>query len=189
MWQRRSPSAATWTRSGPMAATGTEPIPSWSLTPPVRLRCLHVPVRADQPRSHRCLTRRVIPGREQLRPEIAVSAPAPLPAPGFSAEVQEPMPSHPGSRSRCIRSRRPSDSARGSRATTARPLIAGMRLIEGSGRQQRVAGLRNAPEPVTIVFSQRIAPHDGAEFVELREDVVDRLRELRRFPSMTSSIR
>ncbi len=54
-------------------------------------------------------------------------------------------------------------------------------LIEGPGREQQVAGLRTAPEPVTVVFSQRIAPHNEAEFVELHDDVVGRLRKFEGF--------
>ena len=54
-------------------------------------------------------------------------------------------------------------------------------MIDGPGREQHVAGLRTAPEPVTVVFSQRIAPHNEAEFVELHDDVVGRLRKFEGF--------
>ncbi len=48
-------------------------------------------------------------------------------------------------------------------------------LVDGPAREQRVAGLRTAPEPVTVVFSQCIAPANQDEFVERHDDVVERL--------------
>jgi antibiotic biosynthesis monooxygenase (ABM) superfamily enzyme len=49
-------------------------------------------------------------------------------------------------------------------------------LLDGHAREQRVAGWRVTPEPVTLVLSQRIRPRDREEFVALHEDAVDRLR-------------
>jgi len=130
------------------------------------------------------VTRRVIPGREDdfrawdRRIRAAAAAHA-----GFlGSEVQEPNPSHPGEwvTMYSFATAEQLDAWLQSDDRTA--LIAEIEgLIEGSGRQQRVAGLRNAPEPVTVVFSQRIAPHNEAEFVELHEDVVDRLRSFEGF--------
>lgn len=57
-------------------------------------------------------------------------------------------------------------------------------LISGSAREQHVAGLRTAPEPVTVVFSQFIAPANRDEFVEHHDDVVDRMRA---FPGFLGS--
>ena len=57
-------------------------------------------------------------------------------------------------------------------------------IIDGPARQQRVAALRTTPEPVTVVFSQRIAPDNHEAFVALHDDVVDRLR---RFPGFLGS--
>ncbi|MEA3501269.1 MAG: antibiotic biosynthesis monooxygenase [Actinomycetota bacterium] len=57
-------------------------------------------------------------------------------------------------------------------------------MIDGEAREQRVAGMRKAPEPVTIVFSQCIAPQNYDEFVELHDDAVERLGE---FPGFFGS--
>lgn len=54
-------------------------------------------------------------------------------------------------------------------------------IIDGPARQQRVAALRTTPEPVTVVFSQHIAPANHEAFVALHDDVVDRLRGFRGF--------
>ena len=102
---------------------------------------------------------------------------------GFlGSEVQEPNPSHPGEwvtvysfatveqLDAWLRVRGPQGAHPRSR-----------RNDRGPGREQRVAGLRTAPEPVTVVFSQRIAPHNEAEFVELHDDVVGRLRKFEGF--------
>ena len=48
-------------------------------------------------------------------------------------------------------------------------------LLEGPIREQRVAALRTAPEPVTVVFSQRITPDGDSAFTALYDDVVRRL--------------
>jgi len=46
-------------------------------------------------------------------------------------------------------------------------------IIDGPAREQRVAGLRTTPEPVTVVFSQRIAPEHRSEYATLHAEVVD----------------
>jgi hypothetical protein len=130
------------------------------------------------------VARRVNPGREDdfrawdRRIRAAAAAHA-----GFlGSEVQEPNPSHPGewvtvysfSTVELLEAWLQSDD---------RMALIGEvdGMIDGPGREQRVAGLRTAPEPVTVVFSQRIAPHNEAEFVELHDDVVDRLRNFEGF--------
>ena len=57
-------------------------------------------------------------------------------------------------------------------------------LLDGDAREQRVAGWRVTPEPVTLVLSQRIQPRDREEFVALHEDAVDRLAQ---FPGFLGS--
>lgn len=46
-------------------------------------------------------------------------------------------------------------------------------IIDGPSREQRVAGLRTTPEPVTVVFSQRIAPDRHTEYSALYAEVAD----------------
>jgi antibiotic biosynthesis monooxygenase (ABM) superfamily enzyme len=48
-------------------------------------------------------------------------------------------------------------------------------------REQRVAALRTAADPVTVVFSQRIAPENHDAFVALHVDVVERLQHFAGF--------
>ncbi len=60
--------------------------------------------------------------------------------------------------------------------------VAGM--IDGEAREQRVAGMRAAQEPVTIVFSQCIAPENYDEFVTLHDDGLSLLSE---FPGFLGS--
>lgn len=97
---------------------------------------------------------------------------------GFlGSEVQEPNPSHPGEWVTMYSFATVAQLDAWLQSEDRKTLIAEVQeLIDGPGREQRVAGLRNAPEPVTVVFSQRIAPHNEAEFVELHEDVMNRLR-------------
>ena len=98
---------------------------------------------------------------------------------GFlGSEVQEPNPSHPGEWVTVYSFATVEQLDAWLQSEDRRALIREVEdMIDGPGREQRVAGLRTAPEPVTVVFSQRIAPHNEAEFVELHGDVVDRLRK------------
>jgi antibiotic biosynthesis monooxygenase (ABM) superfamily enzyme len=48
-------------------------------------------------------------------------------------------------------------------------------LLDGPVREQRVAAIPTTPEPVTVVFSQRIASGNDAAFVKLHQNVVERL--------------
>ncbi len=57
-------------------------------------------------------------------------------------------------------------------------------MIDGEAREQRVAGMRATSEPVTIVFSQCIAPENYDEFVVLHDDALERLGE---FPGFLGS--
>ena len=54
-------------------------------------------------------------------------------------------------------------------------------LLDGKPSEQRIAGMRKASEPVTLVLSQRIDPRDREEFLALHEDVVDRLGRFQGF--------
>ncbi len=124
------------------------------------------------------VSRRVRPGREadflawDRRLLKAAAA-----ADGFvGSDVQPPNPSHPG------------EWVRVYSFATAEQLDAWLRsdirttlveeaeeLIEGHAREQRVAGLHTASEPVTVVFSQRISQAHHDEFVALYGDLVDRM--------------
>jgi len=57
-------------------------------------------------------------------------------------------------------------------------------LLDGPAREQRVATLRTAPEPVTVVFSQRVAADGGAAFGVLYAEVE---RKLEAFPGFLGS--
>ena len=48
---------------------------------------------------------------------------------------------------------------------------AGVDLIDGPIREQRVAALRTAPEPVTVVFSQSVSMENQDAFLALYDDV------------------
>ena len=54
-------------------------------------------------------------------------------------------------------------------------------LLDGEPSEQRIAGMRKASEPVTLVLSQRIDPRDREEFLALHEDVIDRLGRFQGF--------
>ena len=57
-------------------------------------------------------------------------------------------------------------------------------MIDGGAREQRIAGMRATSEPVTIVYSQCVAPRNRDEFVALHDDAVERLSE---FPGFLGS--
>jgi len=54
-------------------------------------------------------------------------------------------------------------------------------LLDGPSREQRVAASRRATEPVTVVFSQRVAPENREAFAALHTDVVGRLESFAGF--------
>jgi antibiotic biosynthesis monooxygenase (ABM) superfamily enzyme len=106
--------------------------------------------------------------------------------PGFVAsEVQPPNLSHPGewvtvySFDTAARLEEWLDSDE-----RAGLMVEVQSLLDGESSEQRIAGLRTTPEPVTLVLSQRIAPRDRKEFIALHDDAVDRLRQ---FPGFLGS--
>jgi len=60
--------------------------------------------------------------------------------------------------------------------------VAGM--IDGEAREQRVAGMRSAQEPVTVVFSQFVAPDNHDEFLEVHDEALGLLLD---FPGFLGS--
>ncbi|MEN8114424.1 MAG: antibiotic biosynthesis monooxygenase [Actinomycetota bacterium] len=106
--------------------------------------------------------------------------------PGFlGSEVQPPNPSHPGEWVTVYSFATVEQLDAWLQSEQRGAFMAEIDgMIEGAAREQRVAGLRTAPEPVTIVFSQCIAPDNRDEFVTLHDDAVARLRE---FPGFLAS--
>ncbi|MCL1595530.1 MAG: antibiotic biosynthesis monooxygenase [Actinomycetia bacterium] len=125
------------------------------------------------------VARRVLPGCEDRfrdwdhRIRIAASSHA-----GFVAsEVQAPNASHPGEwvTVYSFATVEELDQWLGSEERSA--LMAEVDvMLDGAAREQRVAGMRMASEPVTLVLSQRIDPHNRERFVELHDDAVRRLQ-------------
>jgi antibiotic biosynthesis monooxygenase (ABM) superfamily enzyme len=124
------------------------------------------------------VARNVLPGREDdfrawdRRIRAAAAA-----HPGFlGSEVQEPNPSHPGEWVTVYSFATVEQLDAWLRSDGRKALISEVEdLIDGPGREQRLAGFRTAPEPVTVVFSQRIAPQNAAAFADLHADAVKRL--------------
>lgn len=133
------------------------------------------------------LARRVIPGREadfqawhdQLRTASAAY-------PGYvNSELQPPDAAHPDEWVTVYSFASPAELDTWLASPERRELIAGAaHLIEAIVREQRIASLRTAPEPLTVVFSQRIASDSHAEFLSLYDDVADRLSK---FPGFLGS--
>ena len=98
--------------------------------------------------------------------------------PGYSgSEVQPPNPSHPGEWVTVYSFETIEQLDAWIESVERKALIAEVReMIDGAAREQRIAGLRTAPEPVTVVFSQRVAPSNRDEFAALHNDVLDRLQ-------------
>ena len=97
--------------------------------------------------------------------------------PGYiSSELQHPDSAHPGEWV-TVYSFEDAEHLDAWLASDARMEIvtAAKGLLAGPIREQRVAALRTVPEPVTVVFSQRIVPGAEAAFASLYEDVVWRL--------------
>lgn len=124
------------------------------------------------------VARRVRPGREndfvEWHQRIVAAASA---HPGYVAsELQPPDSAHPGEwvTVYSYTDAENLDSWLGSdiRAGINSEVID---LLEGPIREQRIASLRTAPEPVTVVFSQRIKPEGDAAFGVLYQDVVKHL--------------
>jgi antibiotic biosynthesis monooxygenase (ABM) superfamily enzyme len=91
--------------------------------------------------------------------------------------MQPPNPSHPGEWVTVYSFASVDQLEAWLRSDARRGLMAEVeQLLDGPVREQRVAALPATPEPVTVVFSQRIAAANEAAFVKLHADVVDRLR-------------
>ena len=124
------------------------------------------------------VSRRVVPGREgdfrewdrRIRSRAETY-------PGFlGSDVQPPNPSHPGEWVTVYSFATVAQLEDWLQSDDRQLLIAEVQaLIAEPGREQRVAGFRTAPEPVTVVFSQLIAPDNHDAFVRLHEDVVERM--------------
>mgnify|MGYP001815764088 FL=1 len=124
------------------------------------------------------VSRRVIPGREtdfrECDRRIRARAEA---YPGYlGSDVQPPNASHPGEWVTVYSFATGDQLEAWLRSDDRKALIAEVQaLIEEPGREQHVAGLRTAPEPVTVVFSQLVAPDNHDAFVDLHSDVVARM--------------
>ena len=126
------------------------------------------------------VARRVHPGREHefgawdLRIREAASR-----HPGFLAsEVQPPNLSHPGEWVTVYSFASQADLEAWLVSDERSGLMAEVEpLVHGEAKEQRIAGMRTTPEPVTLVLSQRIAPRDREEFIALHDDAVGRLRD------------
>ena len=124
------------------------------------------------------VARRVRPGREDdyigWHARIVEAA---ANYPGYvSSELQPPDSAHPGEWV-TVYSFEDAESLDAWLRSPAREEIitAAQGLLDGPIREQRVASLRTAPEPVTVVFSQCIAPGGDAAFAALYQDVEQRL--------------
>jgi len=96
-------------------------------------------------------------------------------ADGFlGSDVQPPNPSHPGEWVRVYSFDTADHLDAWLVSDERRALVAEAEaMIEGPAREQRVARPRAASEPVTVVFSQRIAPENHDEFITLHDNLVD----------------
>jgi antibiotic biosynthesis monooxygenase (ABM) superfamily enzyme len=124
------------------------------------------------------VARRVLPGREEdFRAwDRRIRAAAQRFAGYLGSEMQPPSRSHPGEWVTVYSFSTVEELDRWLASTERRALIAEAdAFVDGSAREQRVAALRTAPEPVTVVFSQRIAPRNEESFRELYQDAVDQL--------------
>jgi antibiotic biosynthesis monooxygenase (ABM) superfamily enzyme len=130
------------------------------------------------------VARRVVPGREedfrawheQIRAAAATS-------PGYiSSQLQPPDAAHPDEWVTVYSFASAAELDTWLASPKRRQLIAGAtHLIDATVREQRIASLRTAPEPVTVVFSQRIVPDHHPEFLSLYDDVADRLSKFHGF--------
>ena len=124
------------------------------------------------------VARRVLPGHEGdftlWHERIRAAAES---FPGYvDSELQPPNPAHPGEWV-TVYSFASTSELDGWLDSTQRRQIASEAddLLDGPIREQRIAALRSAPEPVTVVFSQRIPAEDAAAFSGLYQDVVKRM--------------
>ena len=133
------------------------------------------------------VARKVLPGREGdfIAWDRRIRA-ASESFPGhLGSEVQPPDSSHPGEWVTLYSFATRGDLEVWLRSDERAALMAeAADFIDGPAREQRVAAFRPAAEPVTVVFSQRIAPKNHDTFAALHADVVSRLR---RFPGFLAS--
>ena len=133
------------------------------------------------------VARRVLPGREEhFRAWHDKIRHAATQFPGYlSTELQPPAPAHPGEWITVYSFATADELDSWLLSDERRDLVeAGAHLIEPDVREQRVAALRTAPEPVTVVFSQVIERNSHQEFGGLYEDVARRMRS---FPGFLGS--
>ena len=130
------------------------------------------------------VARRVLPGREDEyrawheRIQHAVAE-----FPGYvSSELQPPAAAHPGEWITVYSFATAGELDTWLNSTERSDIVAaGAHLIEPDVREQHVAALRTAPEPVTVVFSQVIESENHQAFSALYEDVARRMRSFRGF--------
>jgi antibiotic biosynthesis monooxygenase (ABM) superfamily enzyme len=135
------------------------------------------------------VARRILPGREETfrawDRRIRAAAES---FPGYlGSDVQPPAPSHPGEWV-TVYSFATRDELEAWLESDVRSTLIdeAASFVDGPVREQRVAALRPAAEPVTVVFSQRIAPENHGKFVALHSEVVERMRQ---FPGYIASDR
>jgi antibiotic biosynthesis monooxygenase (ABM) superfamily enzyme len=124
------------------------------------------------------VARRVVPGKEDefmawhARIQAAAST-----APGYvSSELQPPDAAHPGEWVTVYSFATAAQLDDWLASAQREKLNAeASHLLGADIREQRIAALRTAPEPVTVVFSQRVATDSHAAFLSLYDDVAARL--------------
>jgi len=133
------------------------------------------------------VARSILPGREdEFRGWDQRIREAASEFPGFLAsEIQPPNASHPGEWV-TVYSFETAPELEAWLVSDERAELMGEveSLLDGEAREQRIAGLRAATEPVTLVLSQRIAPRDREAFIALHDDAVHRLQQ---FPGFLGS--
>jgi antibiotic biosynthesis monooxygenase (ABM) superfamily enzyme len=125
------------------------------------------------------VSRRVVPGAEDAYRSWALRIrDAAQGFPGYlGADVQPPDQNHPAEWV-TVYSFASGDQLEAwlTSSIRRRLLEEGKALLASEAREQRVAGLRLAPEPVTVVFSQRVKPGRESEFHDLVGDITPVLR-------------
>jgi antibiotic biosynthesis monooxygenase (ABM) superfamily enzyme len=103
--------------------------------------------------------------------------------PGYlGSEVQPPNTSHPGEWMTVYSFATVGELDAWLRSDERREFMVEVEgMIDGEAREQRVAGMRAAQEPVTVVFSQVVEPHNRDEFVALYGNAVERLSDFQGF--------
>jgi len=130
------------------------------------------------------VARRVIAGQEEnFRDWDRRIRAAAGPFPGYlGSDVQPPDDSHPGEWVTVYSFASAAELDEWLSSEERAALIAESdRFVEGPIREQRVAALRTAPDPVTVVWSQRIARQNHDAFVALHDDVLGRLQTVEGF--------